>query len=272
MNFLVLVRKQLRDMRFSLGVPALAFFGLAILTTWIAMRFEKVLAEGDMSRGRGLGIVRGLGGPAQDFSTIGLEVCWWNHPFIILTIVGWSIARGSAAIAGEIDRGTLDLTLSRPVSRTTYLNAQIAASVLGLLLIVGALVAGTFVGGKIYKLESPPTISALLRPATIVFALGLSIFGYTLPFSASDYVRWRPGVISLAATLLGVIAMSLAPVFDGFEWLDRFTVFKAYAPVTIAITGQPLARNAGALACVFLAGVVPAYIVFLNRDLPPGGS
>jgi ABC-2 type transport system permease protein len=276
MTFFVLVRKLLRDMRWSLGLPVLAFLALTVLTVWLATRFERTLAEPEPPTSerarRGLGIARGLGGPAQDFSTIGLEVFWWNHPFIVLTVVGWAIARGSAAVAGEIDRGTMDLTLSRPVSRTTYLSAQIAVSVFGLLMLAGALALGTYVAGKFFALKSPPSFLHLCRPATIVFALGLSIFGYTLPLSAVDSVRWRPGLIALGATLLGVIAMSLAPQFEGYDWLENFTVFKLYAPVTIAIKGEPLAYNATVLASVFLTGVIAAFGAFLWRDLPATGG
>jgi ABC-2 type transport system permease protein len=275
MIFFVLVRKLLRDMRWSLGIPVLAFLGITVLSVWLATRFERIMAEPEPPEGRamrGLGIARGLGGPAQDFSTIGLEVFWWNHPFIILTVVGWAIARGSSAFAGEIDRGTMDLTLSRPISRTTYLCAQIAVGILGLFMLAGSLAVGTYVAGKFFTLTAPPSLLHLCRPATIVFALGLSIFGYTLPLSAIDSVRWRPGLIALGITLLGVIAMSMAPLFKGYDWLENLSVFKLYAPVTVAIKGEPLWYNTRVLASVFLGGAVLAFGAFLWRDMPAGGA
>lgn len=275
MTFFVLMRKQLSDMRWSLGIPALAFLALSFLTGYMATFFEKMLDEraADPERaGRRIGILRGLGGPEQDYSTIGIEVCWWNHPFIILPIVGWAIARGSSAIAGEIDRGTMDLTLSRPISRSTYLAAQVAVSIVGFFILAFALAAGAYIAGKVFTLKSPPSLFALMRPASIVFMLGLSIFGYTLPFSAIDSVRWRPGLIALGITLLGVIGMTVGPLFEGFDWLAKLSVFRAYAPVTIALKGAPLAYNSAVLACVFGAGVLLAYLAFLRRDLPATGG
>ena len=41
-------------------------------------------------------------------------------------------------------------------------------------------------------MKDPPSILTLLRPAAMVVTLGMAVYGYTLPFSALDAVRWRP--------------------------------------------------------------------------------
>ena len=127
-----LLRKQALESRWVLGISALAFFGLSILTAWLTWRFERLIDRGELGPAvRRYGFLRALGGANMDYSTTALEVCWWNHPVIVLTVLGWAISRGSAAVAGEIERGTLDLTLSRPVSRSTYLLTQVAFTLLG---------------------------------------------------------------------------------------------------------------------------------------------
>jgi ABC-2 type transport system permease protein len=264
-----LFRKQALESRWVLGISALSFFGLAILTVYMTWRFEQLVERGDIrpTVRRG-GILRAFGGPNMDYSTTALEVCWWNHPLIVLTVLGWSITRASAAVAGEIERGTLDLTLSRPVSRPTYLFAQVGFVLAGLLILAGALIAGLEVGAQFYTLRSPPSIVTLLRPAAMVVALGMAVYGYTLPFSTMDVVRWRPGVIAAAITLGGLIAMSVAPHFEGYDWLEKLSVFYLYAPVTVAIKGEPLAYNASVLCGVFAVGVACALAIFVRRDLP----
>ena len=96
----------------------------------------------------------------------------------------------------------------------------------------------------------------------------MAVYGYTLPFSALDVVRWRPGLVAAALTLGGLIAMSVAPQFEGYDWLEKLSVFRAYAPVTVAMKGEPLAYNATVLCVVFAAGVVLALAIFWKRDLP----
>src|SRR4051794_5921275 len=161
-----LLRKQALESRWVLGLMALAFFGLSILTAWLAFRFEALIALGELGPAvRRYRFLRALGGENMDYSTTALEVCWWNHPVIVLTVLAWAINRGSSAVAGEIERGTLDLTLSRPVSRTTYLLSQVAFTLIGLLVLAAALIAGNRVGAQLYTLKAPPSVLTLLRPS-----------------------------------------------------------------------------------------------------------
>jgi ABC-2 type transport system permease protein len=264
-----LLRRHALESRWVLVIMSLAFFGLSILTTWLTWRFERLLALGELGPNvRRYRFLLALGGENMDYSTTALEVCWWNHPVIVLTVVGWALSRGSAAVAAEIERGTLDLTLSRPVRRSTYLLSQVAFLILGLFLLAAALIAGNRVGAQIYALANPPSILTLLKPSAMIVALGLAVYGYTLPFSTLDVVRWRPGLIGAALTLGGLIAMSVAPQFEGYEWLEKLSVFRAYAPVTVALKGEPLAFNGSVLCAVFAAGVVLALAIFARRDLP----
>jgi ABC-2 type transport system permease protein len=262
-------RKQAVETRWVLVISALAFFGLSILTVWLASLFEQLIDSGDVRLVvRRYLVFRAFGGENMDQSSTALVVCWWNHPVIVLTVLGWAISRASAAVAGEIERGTLDLTLSRPVRRSTYLLAQVAFALWGFVVLAAALIAGNRVGAQFYPLKAPPSIVTLLRPATMVVTLGMGVYGYTLPFSTLDVVRWRPGVIAAAVTLGGLIAMSVAPQFEGYAWLEKLSVFDAYAPVTVALKGDPLAYNAGVLCVVFTIGVAVALAIFSRRDLP----
>jgi ABC-2 type transport system permease protein len=269
--FLALLRRHLGESKWVLGTAALAFFGLSVLTVWITLRFEALIDRGELGpnvarRGR---VLVALGGPAMDYSTTALEICWWNHPLIVLTVLGWAITRGASAGAGEIERGTLDLTLSRPVSRTVYLTSHVAFTILGLLILVLFLWLGNVVGSLIYPVKSPPSFLTMARPMTMLVTLGMAVFGYTIPFSSFDVVRWRAILVASALTLGGLISMSIASQFEGYEWLlEKLSVFRAYAPVTVAMKGEPLAFNAGVLTAIFALGVAASFAVFLRRDLP----
>ncbi|CAN5715025.1 hypothetical protein BH23PLA1_BH23PLA1_17790 [soil metagenome] len=266
MVFLTLIRRQLRDSRWSIALASLAFFGLSILTAWRI----SVVQQGEGIGPRGMGFFRVLGGSSWDGSTLALQVAWWNHPIVVLTVLGWGITRAASAVSGEIERGTLDLTLSRPVSRWSYLGAQIVATILILLMLVLALIAGNLISTLVFRLEDPPGLRAFLWPGAMVLALGLSVFGYTLPLSAADVIRRRPSIIAMAVTLGGLVALSIAAQFEDYqEILERLSVFACYAPVTAAIEpGEDIAFNLGVLAGVFALGCAAAFVAFLRRDLP----
>ena len=83
------------------------------------------------------------------------------------------------------------------------------------LTLAGSLIGGNLVGSLFFAVKSPPAAADLLPPGLMLVALGMSVYGYTLPFSAIDIVRWRSAVIALALTLGGLIAMSIAPSSRG---------------------------------------------------------
>ena len=130
-----------------LGISASALFGLGWLFVCLTSRIERQIAR--RRDGPGRATVRMLPGPgragdgllhARDRGRV-LE-----PPFIVLIVWVWAIARGSAAVAGEIERGTLDLVLSRPVSRAAYLASHVAVALVGPGRLAAALVAGNLVG------------------------------------------------------------------------------------------------------------------------------
>lgn len=265
-----LIRKHWLESRWLGGLSVLAIFSFALLGTYQAQQVERMLGSGDMSKApRRLGLVKALGGEAMDFSTTALEVCWWNHPVVIILILSWAVSRGSAAVAGEIERGTIDIILSRSVSRFEYLASQVAFALMGLVGLAFGLIAGCLVGSLFFTLKAPPTLLTLLKPATMVVTLGMAVYGYTLPFSTIDVVRWRPALAGSAITLGGLIAWSVAPFYE-LTWLRKVSVFEAYAPVTVALKGEPLAYNATVLSLVFVAGLVVSFWSFSERDLPSG--
>lgn len=271
--FLAIVRKQLVEARWFLGLVGAAMFLLGWLGVYQTKSFQILMAEAKdgMTRVRGAGMMRFFGGPSYDDSTLAMEIARWNFPLIPLLILCWAIARGSAAVAGEIERGSLDIVLSRPVSRSAFLMAQVVAALLGLALLVGILLAGNQLANHWYALEDPPGLVGVLRPCLNLFALGVSVFGYTVVVSSCDVVRWRANLLGSALTIGGVIAYMIAlseEMKERWGWLEWLTVFRGYAPVEAAVKGEQLWRNVAALGGIGALGIVLALWFFSRRDLP----
>ena len=188
--FRALIRKQIVESRYTLLFSAAALFCLGWLFVYVTSLNEaEILHQLDSGEGGGrIQFLRYLG-VAKQPESIELLLVSWNHPLIVLLISFWPISRGSAAVAAEGERGTMDLILSRPVARWAYLAAQVFVAILGLAILPGALLAGTLFGVRYNILHDPPGASALIRPALNLAALGLPMYGYTLLVSAA---RPRP--------------------------------------------------------------------------------
>jgi ABC-2 type transport system permease protein len=265
---LTLVRKNLLDSRWLLIICGSSLFGLCWLFVFVAHRIEVAIQTA--TRGP-QGMLRGLGGSSMDFSTAAIEMAFWNHPFVLLIFSIWAISRGSIAVAGEIEKGTMDLVLSRPVDRSSFLLSQVLTAVAGLVLMALAMMAGNLVGSRYNTLISPASATTLTKPALNLVAFGWAIFGYTFVLSTLDLVRWRPNLIASVATLAGFIALVLAniPQLD-MKWLEKFSIFKAYDPVEVVVKGETLAFNASVLGIIGLVGVALGFVIFARRDLPAG--
>ena len=138
-----------------------ALFGLCWLFVHVAHRIEAGIQAATGGPGP-MRMLRGLGGSSMDFSTAAIEMAFWNHPFVLLMFAVWAIARGSGAVAGEIERGTMDLVLSRPVVADVVPRLAGRWSPLGgLALMAAAMVAGNLVGTPVQHPAIPPSASTL---------------------------------------------------------------------------------------------------------------
>ena len=282
--FWSLTRKEVQESRWTLGLSAAALFGLGWLFVYVTSRNETEILQrlnsdsGDM--GGRMQMLRALG-IMGDASSAELIMASWNHPFILILIATWAISRGSGTVAGEVERGTMDLILSRPVPRWLYLTAHICVATMGLAILGLALMAGAAIAVHYNVLREPPSVATLLRPAINLTALGFPIYGYTLLASAMDHVRRRPVSIGSVLTLAGFImwVISLIEVFRESwwrPWLERFSIFKAYNPVELVKEGQTLESTwpswevSARLASRWRSWCLPRVICRLTDDNRPG--
>ncbi len=275
--FFALVRKHIHDTRGTLLLSAAALFSLGWLFVFVTSLNEteilKVLSsDTENNRFRWL---RNMGLEEQPPS-VSIMMSFWSHPFILLIIAMWAIARGSIAVGAEVERGTLDLILSRPVSRTSYLFSHVLIAIIGLLVLTLALAVGAGIGAHYNFLRVPIEFWTLVKPALNLAALGLPIYGYTLLISAIDQVRWRATMIGSVLSLGGFIAwvVSLIPVLQKYTWrvyLERISIFKLYNPVDDVSTGESLLFNLAVLAAIGAGCIVLSFLALIRRDLPANG-
>ncbi len=277
--FWALICKEVQETRWTLGLSALALFGLGWLFVYATSRTEvevvrQLNSNGDDLGGR-LAMMRALGITGEP-SSAELIMASWNHPFILILISTWAIGRGSGAVAAEVERGTMDLILSRPIPRWLYLTAHILVATVGLAILGLALMTGATMAIQKNILRVTPSMSTLLLPAINLAALGFPIYGYTLLASSMDHVRRRPTLVGSVITLGGFVAwvISLIPVFQESwwrPWLERVSIFKAYQPVELVNEGLSFGSNLAFLGTIGIVCISLAFVIFSRRDLPANG-
>lgn len=299
MALLTIVHKLLGETRGSLLISTLGFFGLALLWNWGMSEFQfptdtdepapSVSADSEGAetdeprrerrRGRagpqiyvffGVPAEQMLGIAPSETPTLAMQAAIANHPLVFLALLGWAISRASAAVAGEVERGTLDLTLSRPIRRSTFLAAQILATLIVFALLGLAITAGHLASTRlIYRLNGTPPPRDYLPMIGSLIALGMAVFGYTLPISSGSLSRARAGIIGLAITLTGIAGIIFARQYEEYDWVANLSVFEFYAPVANTLSPmQEQWMDLAILVGVFVVGSIVSFVIFLRRDLP----
>jgi ABC-2 type transport system permease protein len=277
------------------------FIGLAQ-----AQKLSPIAIEEQIFRGPGKIMQTLMGGEhikldnAMDTLSIG-----YVHPLIQTLFCIWAIGRASGAIAGELDRGTLELLLAQPLPRYQLVLGHLVVDLLTIPLLCLSLWAGTWLGTWLVSpIEISPEDVRLfpflgqvqLDPETLqlhpaAFAPGLvnvaallfAISGYTLWMSAAGRFRWTVLGAAVLVTLLQFFINVLGQLWDAIAFLRPFSVFYYYQPQQIVLHqkwtvdlgtvwngGEPLLAVPvlAVLLTVGSVGYLMAMWTFCRRDLP----
>lgn len=258
--------KTVRDRRrgflyWSLGIAAFIAMEAAVYPTVRSDPGFKKLGEsypeaikGFFSFGGQFDVVSGAG-------FLGIEAF---SAIIPLIFIFCTVAAGASAIAGEEERGTLDVLLSLPLSRSRCLLEKLAALVveavgLGLALWVVLLIASPLAKMRVSAVE-------LLAASLLAVALAL-VFG-TLALAVGAATGRRSLAIGVAASLAVAtyVVNSLASLVSWLEHLQWLSPFYFYARSDPLRTGLDLSDLfiLLAIAAVFAAA---APFLFRRRDL-----
>jgi ABC-2 type transport system permease protein len=293
----VLVRKLLRDVCLAAVIVATLLFLFQVLWARITSRVTtqiitdlqragvtlEVLQNLLLGRNEIIGqLVQAIIGGEQvelDKSDNFMSIAY-VHP-LPLTILGiFAIGRAANAIAGEIDRGTMELLLAQPIRRTQLVLAHLVVDMIVIPALCLAMWVGTYCGtwwnglqtsaNALQRIDPLRFLPALLAVAGLVFAHS----GVTMWISSMG--RSRARVWGWAITLF--LCMFLINVFgqilpEALEWLRPFTVHYHYQPQRMIFHEDWYASGSvwfhlGVLIGVGAAGYLLAWTTFCRRDLP----
>jgi ABC-2 type transport system permease protein len=170
-------------------------------------------------------------------------------PMVLLI---FTIVAGSGVLAGEEEKGTLDLLLAQPLSRTSLVLQQFGALAAMVAMLGAGLLATTWVGCLIVDLDI--AFGALLD-ATVAVALLSLLFG-TLALAVGAMVPGR----GRAAALAGGLAVA-SWILDGLgRAVDSLGPWRPLSPYYQAIGTNPLANGAPGWRWLLIAALTLALL------------
>ena len=205
-------------------------------------------------------------GSGSLFSLPGAVTLGTQHPLAIAMIAVFAVGATSTAIAGERQRGTLEVLLARPLSRTAVYVSIALALLLVVAVVVAALIAG-FVAGESMQgvIDDLP-----LEHLPMVFLNGFLLWGAFATFGLAASVTFdRPGPaigLTLAFLIFNYFLEILGSLWQEAEWTQAYSLFHhfnsteilagAVEPIDLVICGVAL-----------VVPIVYALVIFPRRDL-----
>ncbi len=269
---LALWKKAWGEVRITLPAFVLLMFGFQVLHSWVASQLDLRLIEH---------VLRALPDFLQRVLPVSIEALssypgrlaiGYDHPLVAIGCAFWAVSRGSDAVSGPLNRGTLEMLLAQPVRRVDVLASNAAFAILGAALMAIACWLGTLLSvasfAKLQGVDGRQFGYCTLN----LFAYTFFLAGLATLVSSADRYRSRTIGIMAALYVTAILLKLLGRMADGYEvalYTSFLTPFEPqrfidpqYDPASLAISYNLPLFSLG------LAAFVAAAIIFSRRDLP----
>ena len=205
-------------------------------------------------------------GGGDVFSLAGAIALGYVHPIAIILVSIFAIGFATSAVAGERQRGTLEVLLARPLSRTGLYVTLLAAVLLFIALVLIAASIGTLVGATIVGVLPDLPIERL----PLLWLNGMLLWGgfATIGLAASvSFDRLTPALgLTLAIVIVSYFLDILGSLWPDAKGLQPYSPFHYLASRDI-LTGTVDVGGLALLAAVGAVAIGVALVIFPRRDL-----
>jgi ABC-2 type transport system permease protein len=267
----VLFIKQWRQQRATWLSCAVLLFLMAALLSASYRAFgemaQQILFSQNMAGGAVFSMLFGGAVAGVSFADAYLSICF-VHPVILALLVVFVVAIASRAFAGEIERGTIDVLLAAPITRSQVAVASIAAFMVGLACMLAGHWAGMRVGLWLAGIRPEEVSLPGLRYVSLNLGFLMSSIGsYSFLFSACTSERGRAIGLAAGATVVLYFFNALAQLWSQARFLQHFSVFYYHRPQPILVSGQPPWIDLAVLGGVATLAFAAASWQFMRRDI-----
>jgi ABC-2 type transport system permease protein len=192
----------------------------------------------------------------------------FSHPVYMGIAAVALVGFAARALAGEMERGTIQLALARPISRTRVYLARVLGLVTVAVLLSVAGPLGMLVGLAVARpegdLEERYFIPTALTTLLLFWAIGgLSLLGSAVAGTTSRCVAW-----ATAGLVIFYFVDYLAELWEILQPVEPLSIFDYFDPSQALVYGNLRGEDVVVLLAVGAVGAIGGLVVFVRRDLP----
>ena len=258
--------KSLRDVRRSFGWWSLGLIGLVamMMAVYPSIRGDQSMTKLVNDLPKALKSFMSFGGDvdwASPTGYLGRELFSFMVPLLLLVA---AIGGGAGSIAGEEERGTLDLLLSNPVSRTRVALEKLAAIVIEVAGLGLVFLIALWIGARAVAMHSGLADLGAATASAVLLALAFGAIAFML--GALSGRRVLAAGVTSAAAVAAYFVNALAPLVGTLSGVQKASPFYHYA------AGEPLQHgfqpvHALLLAVIAVAAAAVGVAGLRRRDL-----
>lgn len=188
-------------------------------------------------------------------------------------IVGiYAIITGTGALAGEEDKGTIELLVTLPLSRTQVVIAKALAMLVALILIFLLALVGCWISLAIANPQIDDPIAIGQMSAAVFNALPLTVFFLMAAFFFGAFLPTRSiaGMAATALLILSYLGNNLANLVDVLKDFKFLFPHNYYSATAEAFTSGVNLNDMGVLSGLALLFFLLAILAFNRRNLMTG--
>jgi len=190
----------------------------------------------------------------------------YTHPFILFLFIAYPALFFHREICSAQEKGILALTLSKPISRASYLVNLIISSLLNIIALGFAAAAGVILSYYIYNTAGGALTNFMLAIINLVllalFLGGLALLIAVCATNSGQATGWMIG-LPLALYLLEFLGKSMKQI----AFLSPFNPFHYFNPQKVLYEGKISYEDAGFLmgGAIVLSGL--SFFSFRRKDV-----
>lgn len=250
---LTILWREIRDRKTSL--IAYCTVGIALVWLYVALfpsiqasssQFEKLFQSYPKGFYQALGIQELSFNTVEKFLSIELFSFMWP----ILAIL-FALSRAGGTLAGEIERGTMGLYLSLPISRLKIYFSKYAGILLAIALFIVITIASILPITALYNTTASAAV--ILRLSLLSMLFMWTIYAMGMFFSALFSERSKVYMVAGGVILIMYAANVVASLKPGLRWIHKGSLFYYYNAQDTLSGGRPLRLSS---LLVFIGSIV----------------
>jgi ABC-2 type transport system permease protein len=191
----------------------------------------------------------------------------WVHPVVLALVWSHALMCCTRVPAAEIERGTIDLTLTWPVTRWAILRSETLVWLAAAVLVIALGWLGNQAGGRYLESHQPPDLTRSAIVLANLLCIYLAVGGLAWLVSAASDHRGTAITIVFLTLLASFLLNFLAQFWEVAQRISFLGLLNYYRPLFILRDGTIPWSDMG----ILLAGAAilwtTAGIVFSRRDI-----